>query len=629
MKNKKIKKQKAQIKKNWKKNRLFIISSFLLPLVLIVLIIYFFLFPYLTQLTYSKDIPPLPDLNNQPKVLVDYLNKIHKEALSNPASDEVVGKLAMAYHANFFYDRAKVCYQLASELNSKQWRWSYYLALIKEELGDNKAVIKNLEEVVKKNPNITQAWFRLGNSYLKINSFLQAENAFNQVLKLKEFYPQKISNIDFFNDGAFPLKAYATLHLSRVAIQQKKYDAAKKQLERLIKNFPTFGSGYRLLGQAHTELENQNQSNKYALIAGDFGPYMPPPDPMFDELLLSSRNSDFIMKYVDIANKSQNIKWAVYLLYFILNNNPEDGEALTLLLRLSLDSASFDVMGPKLDTFYELYFSNEQKLISMANHMIYRGEYKHALKLIQRAVNLNPKSMGAHIATIQILYHQKQYSEAVKYCNKIISTEPQNVLVRHELIKIHIFQGKTEEAKQQLELAQELETDNATTWLLLAKISKGENNVRNAIKNYQKSVTADPNSTNTVVELGNYLLELQRWREAINHFQKFLQASPNDIDLNERYAWILATCPVEKLRNGQKALELAKRLSVRRTFTQNQGMRCGIVYAVALAEMNQFDQAIQIVDQYIQRARKTKMDYYVPRLNSLKKLFQSKKPFRL
>jgi len=617
------------IAKLWKKNKYKKASILLLSIIILAVLLYNTIFPFLTQWTYAKYIPQLPDLQNQPQVLVAYIQRMHDAAVKNPTSDETVGKLAMAYHANFFYERAEVCYKLAAELKTHEWRWSYYSALLKEELGDSKGTIEKLKYVININPKASQAWYRLGNAYMKINSFGDAEHAFNQVLKLPEFYPEKISKVDFFNNGAFPLKAYASLFLSRAAFQQKRFDVAETRVKGLIQRYPVFGSAYRLMGQIYHEVGEEEKSSDFTLRAGDFGPFMPPPDPMFDELILSSRNTDFIMKYVDVANKSQNLKWALYLISHILEYNPNDGDALTILLKLSLDSASMDMMGNQVEKYYALYNTDENKLIYMANYMIYRGEYGPALKYLRRAITLNPKAAGAHVGVIQILNQSKQYEQAMQYCQKIIPIEPDNINVRHEYAKILTLQGKFEEAREQLEFVRKNDPNNVTTWFLLGRVSKSQGNSNNAIYYYRKCIGADPTNVNNVLELGNYYIELRRWKDAITHFQNSLQASPNDIDLIERCAWLLAVCPDPNIRNGQKALELAMRLSVRRTFTQHQGMRCGIALAVAYAEMKQFDRAIQVTNRYIERAQKTRMDYYIPRLKSLLTLFLSNKPYRL
>jgi len=240
--------------------------------------------------------------------------------MQTPGSADEVGKLAIVYHANFFYDQADTCYKLAIKLDHKNWIWHYYLSLIKEEFGDSPAVIEHLNKVIEINPAVPFAWFRLGNALLKQNSQDSAEIAFKKAIDASQFFYQ--NNLP--GSVAYPLKAYARLNLSRLYLDQGKYDSAKEQLDVLIKNHPDFGAAYRLLGQFFTTLGDSLKGIEYTVRAGDFESYVPPSDPMFNQLILNSRDSRFILKHIDIALKGNNFEWAEYLCRYIIDFDPQD-----------------------------------------------------------------------------------------------------------------------------------------------------------------------------------------------------------------------------------------------------------------------------------------------------------------
>ena len=62
-------------------------------------------------------------------------------------------------------------------------------------------------------------------------------------------------------------------------------------------------------------------------------------------------------------------------------------------------------------------------------------------------------------------------------------------------------------------------------------------------------------------EFGHSLWQQQRHAEAIRVYGQGLEAAPEDRMLNRLLAWSLATCPVERLRDGRRALTIARRLS--------------------------------------------------------------------
>jgi tetratricopeptide (TPR) repeat protein len=595
----------------------------------ITIIFYFTFAKSITRWLYADNIPALPNLNGQPKVFVNYILEKHEAALNLPTSDKHIGELGIAYHSNFFYEQAELCYNYAKRLNPDEWKWSYYHALIKEELGDAQGTIANLLEVVKINSKLSQAWFKLGNSYLKLNSFQEANNNFIRVLELDDYVYKNISIETFPNKGAFPLKAYAHLNLARIALLQNKIEIAKSKLDILIKKEPSFGSAYRLMGQLYHVLGNEKLSDEYILRAGDFASYTPPADLLYDQLILQSRNSNFISKQIDIAIKSQNYNWVKILSRHIYKISPNNGEVIAKLLKLLLHSNIFTNDSPLLKKYIGIYNSDDDKLVDMAKYIIFRGYYKSALKVLDKAIDYNPQNIEAKIEYAKALTKDKQFAYGIEYCKNAISAHQNNAEIRNELSKIFIHQGKFDKAIKELKIAQRLEPNNATSLKLLGIIYKRKGFINKALSYLKKGIKANPRDVDIQLELGIYLLDLRQWQEAIIHFENALKASPHNIDLIERYAWIYATCPDSKIRNGEEALKLATRLIPVLKNTPVQDIKCSITLSVAYAELKNFDTAIEIVNTSIKRAKNFRLDEFIPEFESLIELFQAKKPYHL
>jgi tetratricopeptide (TPR) repeat protein len=574
-------------------------------------------------------IPEFPDCTGQPAVVVHYLQRMNNEAMQMPASDETVGKLAMAYHAHMFYDQAQQCYGRAIALNPKEWRWMYYAGVLHEELGDSKAAIQYLRDVVERNPAMSQAWFRLGNSYLKTRSYADADSAFRRVLQLKDHAAEDRSGTGALSHGVFPLTAYAMLQLARVQSLQKQSADAKALLEELIHTNPTFGPAYRLLGSLYQESGEREKGLDYEMRAGDFVSYVPPPDPMYDALVLCSRNTDFITTQIDIAEKREAYEWTLTLIDHILEYSPHDGDALTRRLKLALDTQESDGVEPLVRAYAQLYGRDEARLMDMAKYLRYRGEYESSVTLLKRVITVNPKAMDAHIEFVKMLKTFKQYGMGIQYCDEVIAAEPKDAGIRIALAELLIQAGKIDRAKEQLKIAQGLHPDEKVRYLMLARMAKKTGDVQSAVRYFRKALSIDPHDAITQLELGELLLELRKWDEALRHFQSSLNASPNDLDLIERYAWILAACPDGKIRNGKRALESANRLSLMRKRTVEQDIRCGMTLAVAYGEMKQFDRAIEVANKHLDKAKTLRQKEYARKLSSLLQLLQSRKPYRL
>jgi len=460
---------------------------------------YWVLVPFTLQIIYSGDIPDLPNLSGYNSAMSEYIEKTYSETREEPYSDEAVGKLAMVYHSNFFYEHAELCYDAAKKLNNNQWLWHYYIALIKEELGDSKATIDNLKKVVKIKPRVVHAWFRLGNSYLKQNSYKAAESAFKKVINSEEFiYGRKLPD-----KGAFPLVAYARLNLGRVYFLQEKYELANIELVKLIQEYPRLGSAYRLLGQLLKTAGNIDKSNEMTLRAGDFESYVPPSDFMYNELILNSRNTGFILKQIGVALKSDNFAWAEYLCRYILQYDPDDIEAIEKYILLMLVKHKFEGLDKKLDRYFDFYFDNDEKLIDMAETLYRWNQQRFALKFLERAITLNPSAINAHILYLKILVNTKFDENVIKHCEKVLKLDPKNSELRTEYGRILALQGKEKEAKKQFELALKIDPNNEVTLILLGIISQEEGDVNAALYYYRRSVKVNPLNVKTILKLGN------------------------------------------------------------------------------------------------------------------------------
>lgn len=594
-------------------------------LVICFLTIIWLLRPVALRFLYSAGLPSLPDLSGYSPPVTEFIQEHYAAAAETPYSDETVGKLAMAYHANFFYDDALTCYAAAMNLNGEQWLWPYYMALIMEELGDIAKSIIYLNNVVEINPRVTYAWFRLGNAYLKQHSLKAAESAFNRALDAHPF----IYDLKLPENEAFPLAVYTQLNLARVFMQQEQPDRAKTILLHLVQEHPDFGAAYRLLGQLFSALGDTVQGEEYAIRAGDFEGYVPPSDPMFNQLILNARDSGFILKHIDIALKGNNFDWAAYLCRFILQYDPEDIAATEKYINVLLLKYEHDDLENELDRYYNFYFENDKKLVSMAETLYLRNQHQYALKFLQRALILNGSAIEAHILYLKTLVSLRLDDTALNHCEKALAVGLNSSELRTEYGRILALHGREKEAREQLNLALELNPENEVTLILLGVMSQEQGHLTAALNYYQKSIDVNPLNVNSILKLGNLLLEMRKWKQALKLFQESLKASPNDVDLLERYAWIQAACPDSRFRNGEKALALAERISMVRKKTYRQDLQCNITFAVAYAENGAFDSALGLVKNALRRAKKQQLENYIPQIQKMIALFESGKPYRM
>jgi tetratricopeptide (TPR) repeat protein len=115
-----------------------------------------------------------------------------------------------------------------------------------------------------------------------------------------------------------------------------------------------------------------------------------------------------------------------------------------------------------------------------------------------------------------------------------------------------------------------------------------------AITEFDKVIELDSKFTLAYSNRGNVWSEKCEYDKSIADYDKALELDPKSSQANNNKAWLLATCPNEKYRNGTKAIELARKAVE---------VQSGFIYldtlAAAFAEIGKFKEAIAAQEKAI------------------------------
>ena len=119
-----------------------------------------------------------------------------------------------------------------------------------------------------------------------------------------------------------------------------------------------------------------------------------------------------------------------------------------------------------------------------------------------------------------------------------------------------------------------------------------------------------------------------RWRAARNEYDRAIADYARAIELDARHidalngwAWILATCPEEKHRNGSRAVELAQKACELSSFDR---WHCLDTLAAAYAEARDFAKAVSVQSEALWQAPEEQRAGCKERLG----FYQEEKPYR-
>lgn len=97
--------------------------------------------------------------------------------------------------------------------------------------------------------------------------------------------------------------------------------------------------------------------------------------------------------------------------------------------------------------------------------------------------------------------------------------------------------------------------DDAAAQIAYATAKKGL--YQSALKMLNAELEKKPESTDFLRTLADMELMFGHWKKAAEVYERILKLNPTDSGVLNNYAWLLATCPDDEIRDGKRALEMA------------------------------------------------------------------------
>jgi len=149
------------------------------------------------------------------------------------------------------------------------------------------------------------------------------------------------------------------------------------------------------------------------------------------------------------------------------------------------------------------------------------------------------------------------------------------------------------------------------------------------VNRLQDGLQIHPTDAKLHDNLGAALFQNGRLDDAIAHFQKALELRPDfrtAADDLARAAWILATSPDASVRNGARALQLARQVN---QVTRGKDPAHLAILAAAFAATGQFSDAVATAQQALELAAALNDQPMVESLRGKIELYRSGTPLRI
>jgi tetratricopeptide (TPR) repeat protein len=431
-------------------------------------------------------IPPPPA--SPSKAIAAHLSAKFDAARAQPTSPDAVGALCVAYHADMFFDQADRCYVLASELDSSQWRWRYYRALIQAERGGGETLVENLRRVVNQASDFGPAWQRLGDALFKAGKYEEARDAWERARMARATddnqQPRHVTEV--------PLSAYANVGLARIALVQGDTTKAREILERVVAEAPQFSSALRLLADVYRSLGRQAEADRFVYRANRLQPFAPYLDPMVDDLARESRNSTLLLRISSEANLAVNAEWAEYLTRRALEFDPENPETVVKLGRVLRTIGHNDEALEFFQRYHQMVPGDFLGLAHIGSCLSAMGRYQEAESYLRRAV-AGIDDPQTHYNLGLLLSITNRPTEAIAEYEKALARDPMHADARLNMATALARQGKTEQASRELTRLVDQDPDNAVARTNLGVVLLQLGKIELARGQLEAALRADPN----------------------------------------------------------------------------------------------------------------------------------------
>ncbi|CAA0125543.1 Beta-barrel assembly-enhancing protease [Halioglobus japonicus] len=356
-------------------------------------------------------------------------------------------------------------------------------------------------EVLKKSPDAAQAWSVNGDVHTRQGDLDDALKAYSKAIKYQQYSPVEhlkrglvrlqLKDYDGALADAKALLGYAPSNPGGnyikgiVLFQKEQYAAAQRPLSLAEPAWQQFPLVLFFLGSTNLMQNNLEQA---ATFAGKF--YESFPDNLAGRKLLAT-----------IYLKQKKYSEIEYLLTPVLDENPNDIDALTLLANALLFDNRVDEGIALLETVAQLQPTSASARIRLGTGLIMGGENEAATEQLEAALELDPQFQQAGVLLILSHLQNHDVPGAINAAKTYQQRHPANAISYNLLGRAYLENGQEEDAKKAFEKAIEVAPGDPSANHQLAKLAEAAGQPAAVRRYYDSVLEHHRNHLSTLIQL--------------------------------------------------------------------------------------------------------------------------------
>ncbi|MCA9246476.1 MAG: tetratricopeptide repeat protein [Planctomycetales bacterium] len=250
-----------------------------------------------------------------------------------------------------------------------------------------------------------------------------------------------------------------------------------------------------------------------------------------------------------------------------------------------------------------------------------QGDNDGALDDLQKAIEIDPASIPALLLRARVFYQAEKPQRALQDVQHALRLQPNFLPALRLRAELLAGSGKIGDAIADLERLTEALPTNSELLLQLGMFYVANEQPRRGIKMFAAVLESDPDNILALRGRADAYLSVGRQADAIADYEAVLRRDPENGSVLNNLAWVLATSPNEALRDGIRAVELAKNACEHTEYKQGHILS---TLAAAYAETGDFEKARQWSTKAVEIGESEQIDQLKAELES----YRQDKPWR-
>jgi tetratricopeptide (TPR) repeat protein len=213
-----------------------------------------------------------------------------------------------------------------------------------------------------------------------------------------------------------------------------------------------------------------------------------------------------------------------------------------------------------------------------------------ALRDFGHALELGSRWVMSYVGQGMISVKRGDLEKAQVEMQRALQIDPKCIQALFFLAAIHLMRSDLDRALAAANKAIEIEPKYGEAHAVRAVIHRSLGHIKLALDDLDQAISVDPRDANPVLNRGLFKVDLGDYKSGLSDVETAIRLDPNHAESHHGRAWILATCPDARIRNGQRAVTSAARAC---ELTKFKNHRYLSTLAIAYSETGDFATAVK------------------------------------